>query len=417
MELDDTPSETVPGTTFASAVTSGHDELQINVGVLVAPSPRTDRDQLYEFARQMVEDATAELHAATDIAWQFVAEESVHLPDNGARRPSQFLDEAMERITEGPYDIIVVATDVPLLSQTRRSVPGLASSVSRVAIVSTRTLLTGPRDAPVRSMDDPAVRWNAGALLLHLLGHVLGARHGEADGGVMEPFEFDRTRRETPRFDADTEAYLHRIAAELPETGSSRGRFGRLALHIRSAVRNPGQIVDALRNSQPFRFPLSLPKLATTAITPTLVIIFSAESWDVALHLSNATATLFAVVSIVAAAVHLMFVQNLSFPRRQQQAITEHMALMNVIVFATLVAAMVGLFVLVASVMLVIEFAIFPPQLMADWPSLEDPTVSVVDRIRTAAFISTLGMLSGALAGGLEDRAILRHLALFHREP
>lgn len=112
-----------------------------------------------------------------------------------------------------------------------------------------------------------------------------------------------------------------------------------------------------------------------------------------------------------------MFVQNLFFPRRQQQAITEHMALMNVIVFANLIAAMIGLFALVATVMLVIEFVVFPPQLMADWPSLEDPTVSVVDRIRTAAFISTLGMLSGALAGGLENRAILRHLALFHREP
>jgi len=365
----------------------------------------------------MVEDATAELHAATDIAWQFVAEESIHLSDNAARRPSQFLDEAMDRIVEGPYDIIVVATDVSLLSRTRRSVPGLASTVSRVVVVSTYKLVTGPREEPVRSLDAPAVRWNAGALLLHLLGHVLGAGHGEADGGVMEPFEFDRTRRDTPNFDADTEAYLHRIAREIPETGSSRRRLGRLAFHARSAVRNPGQIIASLRNSQPFRFPLSLPKLSTTALTPTLIIIFSAESWDVALHLSNATATLFAVVSVLAAAVHVMFVQNLFFPRRRQQAITEHMALMNVIVFANLVAAMIGLFALVATVMLVIEFVVFPPQLMADWPSLEDPTVSVVDRIRTAAFISTLGMLSGALAGGLENRAILRHLALFHKEP
>jgi hypothetical protein len=72
------------------------------------------------------------------------------------------------------------------------------------------------------------------------------------------------------------------------------------------------------------------------------VIVFSAESWDVALHLSNATAALFAVVSILAAAIHLMFVQNLFFPWRKHQIITEHMALVNVSVFAILVAAMVG---------------------------------------------------------------------------
>lgn len=238
--MDEKPPETTPGTTLASTGTSDHD----------------DRHELYEFARQMVEDATAELHAATDTAWQFVAEESIHLSDNAARRPSQFLDDAMDRIVEGPYDIIVVATDVSLLSRTRRSVPGLASTVSRVVVVSTYKLVTGPREKPVRPLDAPAVRWNAGALLLHLLGHVPGAGHGEADGGVMEPFEFDRMRRDTPNFDADTEAYLHRIAREIPETSLSRGRLGRLAFHARTAVRNPGQIIASLRNSQPFRFPL-----------------------------------------------------------------------------------------------------------------------------------------------------------------
>ena len=65
----------------------------------------------------------------------------------------------------------------------------------------------------------------------------------------------------------------------------------------------------------------------------------------------------------------------------------------------------------------VIEFVVFPPNLMSNWPSLEEPTVGVVDLVRTGAFISTVGVLSGALAGGLEDRAIVGHLALFARRP
>jgi predicted Zn-dependent protease len=290
----------------------------------------------------MVRDATAELHSATDIAWRFVTEEPIRLPDTAARRQSQFLDEAMNRLVEGPYDIVIVATDVALLSRTCRFVPGLASPVSRVAVVSTHKLMAGPRDEPVRSLDTPAVRWNAATLLLHLLGHVLGAQHGSTDGGVMDPFEFDPSRRGTPDFDADAESYLHRIGQRIPEEESSRGRLARVGFHGLSALRNPEEVVSALRGSRAFAFPLSLPKLATTAITPTLVIVFSAESWDVALHLSNATAALFAVVSILAAAIHLMFVQNLFFPWRKHQIITEHMALVNVSVFAILVAAMVG---------------------------------------------------------------------------
>ena len=78
---------------------------------------------------------------------------------------------------------------------------------------------------------------------------------------------------------------------------------------------------------------------------------------------------------------------------------------------------MAGLFALVGAVMLVIEFVVFPPNLMTNWPSLEDPVVTVVDLVRTGGFIATIGVLSGALAGGLEDRTILRQLALFLAKP
>jgi len=93
------------------------------------------------------------------------------------------------------------------------------------------------------------------------------------------------------------------------------------------------------------------------------------------------------------------------------------MALVNVTVFCILVVAMMGLFVLVGSIMLLIELAVFPPNLMTNWPSLEEPTVGFTDLIRVGGFISTLGVLSGALAGGIENRMALRHLALFRDHP
>ena len=392
-------------------------DLSVDVGILVANSPQGDPDALYSFARQMVEDTTSELQSVTDVAWRVHAEETHPLPDRRARRPSEFLDEAALRMVEGPYDMIVVLTDTPLLSRRRKIVSGLASPVSRIVVVSTHKLLISPRDKPVRAIDSEPVRWNGAALLLHLFGHVLGARHGAANG-VMEPFEFDPDRQSVPDFDAEMGSRLHRVANQIPEEDATpRGRVRRLAFHVRSATRHPAQILWALVHSRAPLLSFSLPKLATAALTPTLILVFSAETWDVGLHMTDAVAAMFAAGSVLAAAVHLMSVQNLSFPRKRSQLITEHVALVNVTIFLILVLAMVGLFALVGSIILVIELFVFPSDLMANWPTLEEPAVGIADLVRTAAFISTIGVLSGALAGGIENRAVLRQIALFLDRP
>ncbi|QLD91288.1 hypothetical protein HWV07_18760 [Natronomonas salina] len=391
---------------------------RVDVGLLVAHAPGAEPDGLRSFASRAAADAVDELATATDVGWRFHLEDPARLPDHDRRRPSEFLDRATHRMVEGPYDLVVVVTDVPLVSSRERFVPGLASPLSRVAVVSTDRLRSAPRGRPRRGLDDEAVRWNAATLLVHLVGHVLGARHRDADDGVMSRFRFDPDRRSVPAFDADVERYLHRVADEIPATEATpRGPLGRLAFHAKSAVRNPGQVLQALGNSRAPLLPLSLPKLSTAAVAPTLVIVFSAESWDVGFHMSNATAALFACVSVLVAALYLLFVQNLSFPRKRHRVVTEHTALVNVTVFLVLVGAMVGLFALVWGIILVIELLVFPPNLMSNWPSLEDPAVGFVDLVRTGAFISTVGVLSGALAGGLESRTIVSHLALFPDEP
>jgi predicted Zn-dependent protease len=403
---------------LVAAEREGAVDLQVDVGVLVAHAPGTDPDQLRKFATRAAEDAVDELASATDVTWRFYLEGSARLADHDRRRPSEFLDRATHRMVQGPYDIVVVVTDVPLVSKRERFVPGLASPLSRVAVISTRDLRSGPRDQPQRSLDDEAVRWNGATLLVHLVGHVLGACHRDANDGVMEPFQFVPDRRAVPPVDADVETRLHRIAEEIPAAEARpRGPLTRLSFHLRSAVRNPGPILQALVNSRAPLLPLSLPKLSTAAVAPTLVIVFSAESWDVGFHMTNATAGLFAVASIFIAAVYLLFAQKLTFPRKRHRTVTEHTALVNVTVFLVLVLAMLGLFVLVWAIILVIELVVFPPNLMSNWPSLEEPTVGFVDLVRTGGFIATIGVLSGALAGGLENRAIVSHLTLFLDRP
>ncbi|MFB6166485.1 MAG: hypothetical protein ABEJ31_15100 [Haloarculaceae archaeon] len=390
--------------------------LSVDAGVVVAHSPQSDPEPLAAFAERLAGDVVDELARSTDARWRFVRDEPDRLSDGTARQPAEFLDVAAERMVDGPYDLVVVVTDVPLLARDQTRVPGLASPVSRVAVISTDRLRSGPRDRPVRALDDPAVRWNGAALLAHLLGHVLGATHG--DGEAMQPFRFDSDRRSVPSFDAYAQHYLESVASSIPESETAeRGPLARLTFHLRSALANPRQVGRALADSRGLLLPLSLPKLSTAAVTPTLILVFSAETWDVGLNLTNGTAAAFAIAAVLAAATHVMFVQNLFFPRRHSQVTTEHMALVNVTAYLILLLGTVGLFLLVGAIMLVIEFYVFPPNLMTNWPSLTNPEIDLVDLLRTGGFIATIGVLSGALAGGLENRTLVRHLALFRDEP
>ncbi|WP_277541844.1 hypothetical protein [Haloarcula laminariae] len=409
-------SESQAEPALVAAETEGASDLRVDVGVFVAHAPGTDPDRLSSFASRVAADTVEAFGAATEVSWRCFLESPQRLPDADRRRPSEFLDRATDEMAEGPYDMVAVVTDAPLVSRRERFVPGLASPLARVAVLSTRNLRRAPRGEPTRRLDDGAVRWNGAALLAHLVGHVLGARH--ADSGVMAPFEFAADRQSIPPIDADVAAQLRRIAGEIPaDEATPRGPLGRLAFHGASAARNPSRVLRALGNSRAPLLPLSLPKLSTAAVAPTLVIVFSAESWDVGVHMGNLTAALFAAVSVLVAALYVFFAQKLAFPRKRHRVVTEQTALVNVTVFLILLGAMVGLFAVVWSVMLVIELVVFPPNLMSNWPSLEDPVVGLVDLVRTGAFISTIGVLSGALAGGLESRTIVSHLTLFLDRP
>lgn len=416
--MDNPSSSQQEDPALVAAEHEGSVDLQVDVGLVVAHAPGTDPDPLRSFAAQAAQDAIDELASATDLTWRFYLERAARLSDHDRRRPSEFLDRATHRMVEGPYDLIVVVTDVPLVSNKERFVPGLASPLARVVVLSTENLRSAPRGKPQHALEAATVRWNAATLLIHLIGHVLGARHRGADGGVMEPYRFVPDREEVPPMDADVEATLHRMATEIPATETQpRGPVTRLLFHGKSAIQHSGPIARALVHSRAPLLPFSLPKLSTAAVAPTLVIVFSAESWDVGFHMGNVTAGLYAVVSILVAAVYLLFAQNLTFPRKHHDIVTEHTALVNVTVFVVLVLAMLGLFSLVWSIMLVIELVVFPSNLMSNWPSLEDPSVGLIDLVRTGAFISTIGVLSGALAGGLEDRAIISHITLFLDKP
>lgn len=394
-------------------MTSGSPE-PIEVGLLLAHSAGADKAELQEFTARLVEDAGPELRRASGRPWCFHRVDPTVFKSDEARRPADFIGEASLDLAEGSFDLMVVITDIALISSKERVVSGLASPLTRTCILSAGRLRSPRRGLPL-PLDSPPVRWNGAALLLHLIGHVLGARAHERARGAMAPFRFSAERAEAPRFDERDR--IARRSADFPEPEIPvRNAPHALLVHIAALLRNPRLAMRALLRNRAPLLPLKMPGLATAAVAPIFLLVFTAEFWDAGLGMSNGTAWVYAAISIIGAALYLSFGQNLFLPRKESRVIPEHLAVANAVIFLTMLLAVIGLFIMVGLLTLAIELWIFPADLIATWPTLQDPQVSVGDKVRLAAFISTIGVTTGSLAGGLERTEIMRHLALFRAE-
>lgn len=357
----------------------------IQVGIIIAHSQSTAREPLTELARQLAEDASAELAEASGRLWDFHFEEPLQLGSDERRHAGDFLNEATLRLVEGSFDLVVMLTDVALISRGERVVFGLSSPLARTVVLSTHRLREAERGRRL-SLDAPALRWNAAALLLHLIGQGLGAKTCSVREGVMSPFEVRPDRGGVPEFQDGAE--IRRLASAFVEREHLvGGPVSDIWLHILSAMRHPGLIMQALlRNKAPL-LPIRLPGLAAAAVAPVFVLVFSAEFWDAGLGMTQLTAWVYAGISILVAAVYLCFAQRLFLPRKDTRIVPEHIAVANVVIFLSMFLAVVGLFVMVAILALAIELWVFPSDLT-----------------------------TGALAGGLHRRQVLRQMALFQAE-
>ena len=320
-------------------------------------------------------------------------------------------------MAEGPYDLLIIFTDVDLVSRKNKSVPGLASPVTRMLSISARQLTLTRRGEGNYQLFDQILLSNAATLLLHLIGHVIGLKENKKSE-LMRPYRFSKNRSVHAKFNSKEKEELRKRSHALPEHELRGGSsLSSLFFHLVMGFKHFSKVLFPLLKNRALFLSLSLPSLATAAVAPALLLIFTAEIWDAGINMSNSASILFASISIFFASFYIISIQSLLLPRKEDYILTEHLAVANVTIYMSIFMACLGLFLLLGGLMLLIMLYIFPNDLMITWLTTDKSSVSFVDQCRLAAFIGSIGVVTGALGSGMQGSSIFKHLALFKKEP
>ena len=198
---------------------------------------------------------------------------------------------------ERDLPFLIVVTEVDLSSSSLAYTLALPSRLTNVVVVSTRRLDPGFWG------EDPDIERAArrlAALMRHGFGHLVGLGHEADRADAMRPLG---TVEDLDRMGDFSPAQRERIARALPREANERSaREGKPRFVVETLVRDAGAIGRAVARANPFRLLARMPTMLAAALSVIVVLLFSAETWDMAYSVSVPQIALFLLICLGAAA-------------------------------------------------------------------------------------------------------------------
>lgn len=208
--------------------------------------------------------------------------------------------------------------------------------------------------------------------------------------------------------DQERQALVPLLAAiadlRLEESETPKRSFWTFAM--RTVRLNAGVVWRAWVEARPWRLPFWLSGLVTASISALVVLIVTAEAWEVGTHLNALQAIGLAGFSVIVSSLFLLRRQGLLISTSQNR-LTELRVVTDfttvLCVFTGMATAFLGLF----AAALLTGLALFDADLIAKWIGRPDDGWA---RSGMADLVASIGLIVGALGASFEGKARFRHL-------
>ena len=212
------------------------------------------------------------------------------------------------------------------------------------------------------------------------------------------------------------EDQLAAIRDALPKEARQRSaRRGRAAFAARVVLTEARAIGGAVLRADPLRLLSRMPTMLAAALSVIIVLLFSAEVWDVASTVSTLQVVLFTLLSIGTAVLVLYRGFAIEALLDRDRRLTEDVVVTAAATLLSLLAALVVMFLLFAGLMYLGIVAVFPRPLMDSWPTVGAAT-ALADHLKLSGFLAAFGVLAGSLGGHSDGRDVVRSVLFTDEE-
>lgn len=332
----------------------------------------------------------------------------------GGYSPLDFLRIGIGEKLERRPQFLVVVTNVDLAPTAQSYVLALPSELTNVAIISTKRLAPNFWGEPE---NDQTLVHRLAALIIHSVGHLLTLPHNDNPDNYMHDFHLVE---ELDQMDTLTPEQISRMGRMLPQeardiTRRSHGFFDEVSFTAKRLLSNLRPIWRTIKRANPLRLTLNLPTMITAGLSVTVVLFFSAETWDVASTIALYELAVFSLLAISAATALIYRAYGLPTSAVRSRVMAESIIVSKAATLITLLLTMIGMyagFFLVAYLAIIL---IFPRDLMQTWPTV-GPAVRIIDHVRLGMFMAAMGVLAGSLGGRAENKEVIRHILFIDEE-
>lgn len=373
--------------------------------VLVAcGDPQGDLPERVERVAALLRERLAEALPAFD--WRLAVRSLVRPGWRSPLEPVELIsDTEVEEAGEGA-DFTLVITDLDLVAHYQPVALGAPSRATATGVASTCRL------------GEAAVERRLAALCLNLLARLNGlepaAELGSFAARVEEPEDLDRMERLSAGDRAALTESLTRIADPRIEERGGR-TAGRAGFYARALWENRREFLRALLRARPWLFPLHLSRLTTAALSTLLVLVMTAEAWDLALRQPGWRVALLSLAALAGTSAFVLRRQQLLI-RRDGRRLTERRVLANVSTVAVVSSGFLATYLLLFTVTGGFAALFFDPALIASWAASSEGPVAARHYLTMAGFVASLGIVIGALGASFEARSHFRHVAFVDEE-